>query len=83
MINQIPNLLGTRKSYKRLNECPEQSFAFEKVFIPGVTRMTGLPCDEEVLHNMFQFISHLNKNNIWHTNLYNCDQTILQLTLFR
>ena len=32
MINQIPNLLGTRKSYKRLNECPEQSVAFEKSF---------------------------------------------------
>ena len=61
MINQIPNLLGTRKSYKRLNDCPKQSVAFEKVFIPGVTRMTGLPCDEEVLHNMFEFISHLNK----------------------
>ena len=66
MINQIPNLLGTRKSYKRLNECPEHCSVnsllhLKKVFMPGVTRMTGLPCDEEVLHNMFQFISHLNK----------------------
>ena len=83
MINQIPNLLGSRKSYKRLNECPEQSFAFEKVLIPGVTRMTGLPCDEEVLHNMFQFISHLNKKQHLAYKFVYCDQTILQLTLFR